>query len=190
MTFVTKNMIYVLLVTILFTNFLISMKVLGEKNVFEGLKNRSSNNRSSSHKKKSRSIEKFSVISDDESDSDDDDDVEPAEKFNSHKARSKGNSSHAPKPLLDDDDNAAPVGRQRTILNKIKTKKKSLNNIMKSMGTDNLDIMSNDFNKTLDQQEKMMARIEKLEPVLNRASGLLEKVQNGPFAKFLGGDKK
>ena len=185
MTYITKNMIYVLLVTILLTNFIVGMKLLGKKNHMEGLKNKKRINRR--HKKNLNSVEHFSEITDDDSESDEEEEVKPAIMTNAQKNSAKGRQNKIPAAVMDDDDDAAPLNKKSSMINQLNTKQKAMNNISKMLGSNNLNNMTKDANKILDHQDKLLEKLEKLEPLVMRAGSMLERFQGSKLGKMVGG---
>ena len=184
-TFVTKNMIHVLLITILVTNFLIAMKVLGKRNLFEGL----DNNDSSRQRRKRRSlqsVEEFSLDSDEDDEDDEEDEVRPAGNSHAQKMKAKDRQNKLPAAVMSDADDAAPISSDTSILNSLKTKSKSLNSMMKNMDSKKMNLMSKDAHQILDHQERLLDKLEKMEPLVNRAGGMLERFQGSKLGKLLG----
>ena len=184
-TLVTKNMIHVLLIAILVTNFLIAMKVFGKKNTLEGLDGDEPVKSKNRRRKNLQNVEEFSLDSDDD-DSDDEDDVRPAVNSNAQKTKAKERQNKLPSAIMSDADDASPIDADTSILNVLKTKNKSLNNMMKHMDSKKMNVMSNDAHKILDHQEKLLDKLEKMEPLVNRAGGMLERFQNSKIGKLLG----
>ena len=190
--YLTKNMIFILLSAIIVTNLIIGLNLLKKKNL-EGLKNRNRKRLSRNHKKgKGRnlqSVEEFAELSDsddEDDDSDEEEEIKPALITNAQKSRAKERQNKIPSAVVDDDDNAAPLGKNSSMLDLLATKKKSIKNISKMLGNNNLNSMTQDATKILDHQDKLLDKLERLEPLVNRAGSMLERFQGSKLGKFMG----
>ena len=192
-TYLTKNMIYVLLASILLTNFLVSMGFLGKLGIREGMDNDNKDDNSD----------------DEDADNSDDEDADNAvnKVINSEQKIAKTYGKSKPRPSskddlnsnkpkngkkksnfanLDDDDMSVVKTRldaQGTVENAYE----SLENIL---GGDGMAKMTGQASKLAQNQEGLLKAVEKMGPMMKIAENMLNRLEKSPFANLASGGSK
>ena len=179
-SYFTKNMVVVLLVTLVVSSFLhISRKTV------ETMVNRK--------KKKNKKQKKEEKEGMDGSMTDDFEDAAPVPKKKSKHAGDKDEdkSHHGDDDTEDesDDEDDAPVmkNKKKGRVNQQETIKEAYNNIHSILGDEGLQNMTKDTGLLIKQQDKLVQSLENMAPIMQSASTLLEKLNLDSIGDMLGG---
>ena len=95
---------------------------------------------------------------------------------------SKENAS--PKPVDEAEEQAEATGKPKVDYSA--TLEAAYDNIDKLLSSDALSNMSNETQRLAEKQQKLMGNIQKLEPMMNNAAGLLDKLDTGKMTQIIG----
>lgn len=182
-TFFTKNMSYILLAPLVITNFVVALFTMQKIKFKEGMKDKNSDDK---HK---NSDDKHD--NDDDHEKEDSDDEDNKVKGASLTKKSKNSESSKPKKienLEDNDENEDDEDDDNFVSAKIKkheNMENAYNNLEKMMGPKNMSKMSNGIKGIANDQKELYKIVEKMEPLFDKVSGMLDKFSNSPLATML-----
>jgi len=181
-TYLTKNMIYVLLASILLTNFLVGMGVLGKLGIKEGMNNDDDEDEN-----------------EDENSEDEDADNAVNKVINSEqKIAKRGNggkskprpSSNADAPLINNKAKNSQKGSfVNTKLDKQGTVEEAYESLENILGGDGMEKRTGQASKLAKNQKGLLNAIEKMGPMMTMAENMLGRLEKSPLANLTGGSK-
>ena len=195
-TYLTKNMIYVLLSSILITNFLVKTGIMKNLGFREGMKHGKDNNDDDADDHSDDHSDDDSH-DDDNNDDDDDDDVGkealeggPGTIKRLAKGAAKGalNALAEPTEKKKKDKNATSgfsnIKDSAMILNKpkpilAKTVEAAYDNLSNILGSDSLKQMEKDTSRLAGKQKLLVDQIKKMEPLMKNATNILKNFNIG-----------
>tara|TARA_Y100000816_G_scaffold66489_1_gene44206 strand:- start:59 stop:796 length:738 start_codon:yes stop_codon:yes gene_type:complete len=185
-TFFTKNMSYILLAPLVITNFVVALFTMQKIKFKEGMKDKNSDDKHEKHNKHDN---------DDDHEKEDSDDEDHKVKGASLTKKSKNSESSKPKKIEnmtenyeDDDDDDDDEDDDNFVSAKIKkheNMENAYNNLEKMMGPKNMSKMSNGIKGIANDQKELYKIVEKMEPLFDKVSGMLDKFSNSPLATML-----
>lgn len=192
-TFFTKNMSYILLVPLLLTNFIITLFSSQKLSLKEGMKNDKRDSKSKKSKKENKHDNHNNDDNDDNNHDDNDDNDNDEIKGGEEKTYKKGtHPALAPEAFDDNDDNDDDI--VNTKIQKQKNIENAYQNLESIMGSKNFNNMSGGIKQLAGDQDKLLSVIEKMEPIMDKAGGMLDKFNNSKLAgmlpKIMGGKNK
>jgi hypothetical protein len=143
-SYFSKNMIVIMIISILLTSVFVSSHYLGNNKLTEGFKS-----------------------------------------DNTNKKNKEGIDKNIPVPV-DEEQEEAEVSGKPTV-DYASTLESAYDNIDKLLSSDALNSMSNETQRLADKQEKLMGNIKKLEPMMQRAGGILEGLDMDGMKKMISG---
>ena len=103
---------------------------------------------------------------------------------NDEKKRKEEDFSNAsPKPVDEAEEQAEATGKPKVDYSA--TLEAAYDNIDKLLSSDALSNMSNETQRLAEKQQKLMGNIQKLEPMMNNAAGLLDKLDTGKITQLM-----
>ena len=195
-TYLTKNMIYVLLASIMVTNFLVGMGVFGKLGIKEGMGNDDDDD----------------ADDEDEEEEDDEEGEEAVKEGADNKKKGKKGSKKAsdtkskqnPKPSEDapppgstksknrknksgfanlDDEDMSVVG---TKVDYATTVENAYDSLEKILGGDGIEKMTGQASKLAQKQDGLLKAMKKMEPMMNMANKMIDKLNGNPLSKLTG----
>ena len=96
---------------------------------------------------------------------------------------SETSSNASPKPVDEAEEQAEATGKPNVDYSA--TLEAAYDNIDKLLSSDALSNMSNETQRLAEKQQKLMGNIQKLEPMMNNAAGLLDKLDTGKITQLM-----
>jgi len=93
-------------------------------------------------------------------------------------------SNASPKPVDEAEEQAEATGKPKVDYSA--TLEAAYDNIDKLLSSNALSDMSNETQRLAEKQQKLMGNIQKLEPMMNNAAGLLDKLDTSKITKLMG----
>ncbi len=181
-TFFTKNMSYILLAPLILTNFLVSLFSMQRLTLKEGMEDKDKNNDKESKK------ENNSNNKDENQDENQDEEPKP-EKESKKNTKDKELKPEAFDDNDDDDENIVD-----TKLKSSENMENAYKNLEKMMGSKNFENMGGSIKQIAGDQKALFDVIDKMEPLMNKVGGMLDKFEGSKLAgllpKVMGGVNK
>lgn len=177
-TYFSKNMIIIMLIAMLITNFLIGGKFLGYK-IKEGLEGMKESNEGKESKKNIKKLNEGKKITDNNKHS-----TNPIKKKKNDVSdevddkKKDGMKTLSPANINDDDDDdddydGEVVGAKPKV-NFASTLESAYDNLDKLLSSDAISKMSSDTQRLAEKQQVLMGNIDKLAPMMDNAQNLLK----------------
>jgi hypothetical protein len=93
-------------------------------------------------------------------------------------------SNASPKPVDEAEEQAEATGKPKVDYSA--TLEAAYDNIDKLLSSNALSDMSNETQRLAEKQQKLMGNIQKLEPMMTNAAGLLDKLDTSKITKLMG----
>ena len=195
-TYFSKNMIIVMLTSIVSTFFLVQINMLGKKEGMEGMKDSSGNvmegneGKKASEKEDTSSTEDSGIkVSPRDSKSTSTESFSKAERENmtaiSDKPTEKFTQKLSPARYNSADDDTTP--RHKPKIDYAATLESAYDNLDKLLSSDAIKNMSADTSRLADKQKQLMDNIGKLTPIMDKASSVLNNLDMGGISGLMGG---
>lgn len=88
---------------------------------------------------------------------------------------------------LDDDDDLTGSG---TKVNYAKTVENAFDSLEKILGSDGIKRMTQDTSRLADKQQSLISAMKNMEPMIEKAQGMMNSLQGGMFEKLLGNNEE
>jgi len=191
-TYFSKNMIIVMLTSIVSTFFLVQINLLGKKEGYEGMKDSSGNTVTTTKEDKKA-----------DTDVEEEDDsgiiVPPREGMDTSKMPVSGKARENATAIKDEkftqklsparyntaDDDTTP--RHKPKIDYAATLETAYDNLDKLLSSDAIKNMSADTGRLADKQKQLMDNIGKLTPIMDKASSVLNNLDMGGISGLMGG---
>lgn len=179
-TFFTKNMSYILLAPLILTNFLVSLFSMQRRTLKEGMEDKDKNNE--------KKVKKENNSNNENEDENEDEEPKP-------KKESKKNSKDKelnPEAFDDNDDDDENIVDAK--LKSSENMENAYKNLEKMMGSKNFENMGGSIKQIAGDQKALFDVIDKMEPLMNKVGGMLDKFEGSKLAgllpKVMGGVNK
>lgn len=179
-TFFTKNMSYILLAPLILTNFLVSLFSMQRLTLKEGMKDKDKNNEKKVKKENNSNNEN----QDENEDENQDEEPQPKEE---NKKNSK-DKQLVPKTIHDNEDDVDDGDKESFVDARLKSSKNTENaykNLEKMMGSKNFENMGGSIKQIAGDQKALFDVIDKMEPLMNKVGGMLDKFEGSKLAGLL-----
>ena len=166
-TFFTKNMSYILLVPLLLTNFLVALFSMQRLSLKEGMD------------EKKEDLDKEEVNNEDV---EEEEEEEPMPKKETKKTSKEKELMPETFDDNDDDDEESLVD---TKLKSSENMENAYKNLEKMMGSKNFQNMGGSIKQIAGDQEALFNIIEKMDPLMNKVGGMLDKFESSKLSSLL-----
>jgi hypothetical protein len=167
-SYFSKNMIVVMLVAMISTNFIVGTKQLGV--VTEGMSGGTGRKKS-----KDKKVKKPKTAKDEEND----------DSVVTITDTTKETMTQLSPATVEQEQKGAPAKDSK--LDYAATLEAAYDNLDKMLGSDAIRSMSSDTQRLAEKQQALMQNIEKLEPMMQKAGSLLEGLDMGKVGSMIGG---
>ena len=173
-TFFTKNMSYILLTPLLLTNFLVALFSMQRLSLKEGMDDKKEN-------EKNEKNEKNEDVNNEDVNNEDVEEEEPMPKKETKKTSKE--KELMPETFDDNDDEEESL--VDTKLKSSENYENAYKNLEKMMGSKNFQNMGGSIKQIAGDQEALFKVIEKMDPLINKVGGMLDKFEGSKLSSLL-----